>query len=429
MNAPPTEVVKQSTWPRLRDVMGPGLITGASDDDPSGIATYSQAGAQFGYGVGWTLLLTYPLMCAIQLISAEVGRVTGRGLAGNLRRHYPAWLLYPLVGLLVVANTINLGADLGAMAAALHLLVAGPILLYIAAFAIVTVLAEVFMTYARYASVLRWLTLSLFAYVGTVFVVGVPWAIVAKNLVLPHISLDGGYLTVIVAVFGTTISPYLFFWQAGEEVENEKEDPTAKPLIRAPEQAPVEMARMQIDTLVGMGFSNIIALFIMLTTAATLNAHGVTDIQTSSQAAEALRPIAGRFAFTVFALGVIGTGLLAVPVLAGSAAYAVGEALGWRVGLAERPGRAPAFYGAIALATLVGAILNFTPLDPIKALFWSAVINGVTAVPIMVMIMLMASRKTVMGAFALRPLLKIVGWLASAAMAIAAIGMFATWGA
>ncbi len=259
--------------------------------------------------------------------------------------------------------------------------------------------------------------------------VGVPWAIVAKNLVLPHISLDGGYLTVIVAVFGTTISPYLFFWQAGEEVENEKEDPTAKPLIRAPEQAPVEMARMQIDTLVGMGFSNIIALFIMLTTAATLNAHGVTDIQTSSQAAEALRPIAGRFAFTVFALGVIGTGLLAVPVLAGSAAYAVGEALGWRVGLAERPGRAPAFYGAIALATLVGAILNFTPLDPIKALFWSAVINGVTAGPIMVMIMLMASRKTVMGAFALRPLLKIVGWLASAAMAIAAIGMFATWGA
>ncbi len=429
VSAPATDAVKQASGPRWRDVMGPGLITGASDDDPSGIATYSQAGAQFGYGVGWTLLLTYPLMCAIQLISAQVGRVTGRGLAGNLRRHYPTWVLYPLVGLLVIANTINLGADLGAMAAALHLLVAGPILLYIAAFAIVTVLAEVFMTYARYASVLRWLTLSLFAYVGTVFVVGVPWAIVAKNLVLPHISLDGGYLTVIVAVFGTTISPYLFFWQAGEEVENEKEDPTAKPLIRAPEQAPVEMARMQIDTLVGMGFSNIIALFIMLTTAATLNAHGVTDIQTSSQAAEALRPIAGRFAFTVFALGVIGTGLLAVPVLAGSAAYAVGEALGWRVGLAERPGRAPAFYGAIALATLVGAILNFTPLDPIKALFWSAVINGVTAVPIMVMIMLMASRKTVMGAFALRPLLKIVGWLASAAMAIAAIGMFATWGA
>ena len=222
---------------------------------------------------------------------------------------------------------------------------------YIAGFAIVTVLAEVFVRYARYASVLRWLTLSLFAYVGAVFAVGVPWLTVAKNLVFPHVSLAGGYLTVVVAVFGTTISPYLFFWQAAEEVEDEKEDPTAKPLIRAPQQAPVQMARMQIDTLVGMGFSNIIALFIMLTTAATLNAHGVTDIQTSSQAAEALRPIAGRFAFTIFALGIIGTGLLAVPVLAGSAAYAVGEALKWRVGLAQRPGRAPAFYGAIALAT------------------------------------------------------------------------------
>jgi Mn2+/Fe2+ NRAMP family transporter len=244
---------------------------------------------------------------------------------------------------------------------------------------------------------------------------------------LPHISLDGGYFTVVVAVFGTTISPYLFFWQAAEEVEDEKREPTAKPLLKAPEQAPAHMARMQIDTLVGMGFSNIIALFIMLTTAATLNAHGVTDIQTSSQAAEALRPIAGRFAFTIFALGIIGTGLLAVPVLAGSAAYAVGEGLKWRVGLGHRPGRAPAFYGAIALATLIGASLNFTPLDPIKALFWSAVINGIAAVPIMVMIMLMASRDRVMGQFALRPLLKTCGWLATAAMGLAAVGMFATW--
>jgi NRAMP (natural resistance-associated macrophage protein)-like metal ion transporter len=339
MNAP-SEGVKQAKWPTLRDVLGPGLITGASDDDPSGIATYSQAGAQFGYSLGWTLLFTYPLMCAIQLISAQTGRVTGRGLAGNIRRYFPAWLLYPLIGLLVIANTINLGADLGAMAAALHLLVDGPVIVYIAGFAIVTVLAEIFVSYARYASVLRWLTLSLFAYVGTVFVVGVPWLTVAKNLVLPHISLAGNYLTVVVAVFGTTISPYLFFWQAAEEVEDEKEDPTAGPLIREPKQAPVQMARMQVDTLVGMGFSNTIALFIMLTTAAPLNAHGVTDIQTSSQAAEALRPIAGRFAFTIFALGIIGTGLLAVPVLAGSAAYAIGEALRWRVGLAQRTGRA-----------------------------------------------------------------------------------------
>ena len=426
--APTPEAIQGPKRPSWRDILGPGLITGASDDDPSGIATYSQAGAQFGYSMGWTLLLTYPLMCAIQLISAQMGRVTGRGLAGNIGRHYPAWLLYPLIGLLVVANTINLGADLGAMAAALRLLIDGPAAVYIAGFALLTVVAEVFITYARYASVLRWLTLSLFAYVGTVFVVGVPWLTVAKNLILPHVSLAGGYLTVVVAVFGTTISPYLFFWQAAGEVEDEKENPAAKPLIRAPEQAPVQMARMRVDTLVGMGFSNIIALFIMLTTAATLNAHGVTDIQTSSQAADALRPIAGRFAFTIFALGIIGTGLLAVPVLAGSAAYAVGEALKWKVGLAQRPGRARAFYGTIALATLVGAILNFTPLDPIKALFWSAVINGIAAVPIMVMIMLMASRKQVMGQFVLQPLLKALGWLATAAMAGAAVGMFATWG-
>jgi Mn2+/Fe2+ NRAMP family transporter len=261
-----------------------------------------------------------------------------------------------------------------------------------------------------------------------VFVVGVPWLTVARDLVLPRISLSADYLTVIVAVFGTTISPYLFFWQAAEEVEDEKEDPKAKPLLEAPHQAPRQMARMQLDTMVGMGLSNLIALFIMLTTAATLNAHGVTDIQTSSQAAEALRPIAGPFAFTIFALGIIGTGLLALPVLAGSAAYAVGEALHWRVGLARRPGRARAFYGTIAGATLVGMIVNFTPLDPIKALFWSAVINGLVAVPVMVMIMLLASRASVMGQFTLTPTLKILGWLATAVMIAAAIGMFATWG-
>jgi NRAMP (natural resistance-associated macrophage protein)-like metal ion transporter len=422
------DVIKQPGWPKLRDVMGPGLITGASDDDPSGIATYSQAGAQFGYAMGWTLLLTYPLMCAIQLISAHVGRVTGHGLAGIMRRHYPNWLLCSLVGLLVVANTINLGADLGAMAAALHLLTAGPTPVYVIAFAALSALLEVFVRYSRYAKVLRWLTLSLFAYVATVFVVGVPWLTVARDLVLPDIKLSGDYLTVIVAVFGTTISPYLFFWQAGEEAEDLREDPAAEPLIEAPLQAPRQMARMQIDTIVGMGLSNIIALFIMLTTAATLHAHGVTNIETSSQAAEALRPIAGPFAFTVFALGIIGTGLLAVPVLAGSAAYAVGEALRWPVGLARRPARAPAFYATIAAATLIGALLNFSPLDPIKALFWSAVINGVAAVPLMVMIMLMASRTRVMGEFTLRPLLASLGWLSTAAMALAAVGMFATWG-
>jgi NRAMP (natural resistance-associated macrophage protein)-like metal ion transporter len=422
---PASSEIKLSDRPKLRDVLGPGLITGASDDDPSGIATYSQVGAQFGYNLGWTLLLTYPLMCAIQLISAQIGRVTGLGLAGNMERHYPRALLRGLVGLLVIANIINIGADLGAMAAALKTLIGGPALVYVAAFAIVTAVLEIFVGYARYASVLRWLT--LFAYVGTVFVVSIPWQTVARSLVLPHITLSKDYVTAVVAVFGTTISPYLFFWQCGEEVEDEKQDPKALPLKQAPRQAPKQIARIQLDTLVGMASSNLIALFIVLTTAATLHAHGITDIQTSSHAAEALRPLAGHFAFMVFALGIIGTGMLALPVLAGSAAYAIGEALHWRVGLAQRPGRAAAFYGTIAVATFVGATLNFTPLDPVKALFWSAVINGVTAVPIMIMIMLLASQRKIMGQFTLSPRLKLLGWLATLVMSLAAIVMTTSW--
>jgi NRAMP (natural resistance-associated macrophage protein)-like metal ion transporter len=420
--------VKQPRRPRLFEIMGPGLITGASDDDPSGIATYSQVGAQFGYNLGWTLFLTYPLMCAIQQISAQIGRVTGYGLAGNLRRHYPPLLLYGLVALLVVANTINLGADLGAMGAALKLLITGPPLVYVVLFAVVSVLLEVFVRYSRYVSVLKWLTLSLFAYVATVFVVGLDWRTVGLRLVTPSVSADGAYLTAVVAVFGTTISPYLFFWQAGEEVEAEKEDPAARPLTERPGQAAFELERIRLDTYFGMAISNLVALAIMLTTAATLNAHGHTDIQTSAQAAEALRPIAGRFAFTVFAAGIIGTGLLALPVLAGSAAYALGEALRWPVGLARQPLRAKAFYGTIAAATAVGVALNFSAIDPVKALFWSAVVNGVVAVPVMTMTMLLAARPNVMGRFALRGPLKVMGWLSTAAMALAAIGMFATWG-
>ena len=316
------------------------MITGASDDDPSGIATYSQAGAQYGYQLGWLLLFTWPLMCAIQEISARVGRVTGKGLAGVIRQHYSLPVLYSLVSLLLIANTINIGADLGAMAAALNLLIGGPTLLYVAAFGIVSVLLEVFVRYSRYVSVLKWLTLSLFAYVGTAFIVDVPWSTVAESIAIPKITLDVGYLTVVVAVLGTTISPYLFFWQASEEVEEIEERDGAKPLKRAPEQAEPEFRRIRVDTYLGMALSNAVALFIVITTAATLNAHGVTDIQTSAQAAEALRPIAGPFVFLVFALGVIGTGLLALPVLAGSAAYALGEALKWRVGLARKPARA-----------------------------------------------------------------------------------------
>ncbi|MBV8448697.1 MAG: divalent metal cation transporter [Hyphomicrobiales bacterium] len=423
-----TSSVKQPPTPKLLQILGPGLITGASDDDPSGIATYSQTGAQYGYQLGWILLFTWPLMCAIQEISARVGRVTGNGLAGVIKRHYSKPVLYSLVSLLLLANTINIGADLGAMAAAVNLLVGGPTLLYVAAFAVISVLLEVFVRYSRYVSVLKWLTLSLFAYVGTAFVVDVPWGTVGYSLVHPKITLDVAFLTVVVAVLGTTISPYLFFWQASEEVEEIEESDGARPLKRAPEQAEPEFHRIRVDTYIGMALSNAVALFIVITTAATLNAHGITDIQTSSQAAEALRPIAGPLVFLVFALGIIGTGLLALPVLAGSAAYALGETFGWRVGLARRPGRAIEFYATIALATGIGAILNFTPIDPFKALFWSAVINGVAAAPLMALIMHLASRRASMGRFTLPLPLKVVGWLATAVMGVAALGMLATMG-
>jgi NRAMP (natural resistance-associated macrophage protein)-like metal ion transporter len=413
---------------KLLQVLGPGLITGASDDDPSGIATYSQVGAQFGYDMGWVMLFSWPLMCAIQEISARIGRVTGRGIAGNLKAHYPRSVLAGLVGLLLIANTINLGADLGAMAAGLKLVIGGPQLLYVALFGAVSVLLEVFVKYARYVFVLKWLTLALLAYVAVAFVVHVDWGSLALHLVAPKISFSSDYLTALVAILGTTISPYLFFWQAEEEVEEVKEKDGAKPLARAPRQARKEFARIRLDTYLGMGLSNVVALFIVITTAATLNAHGVTNIQTSAQAALALKPIAGDFAFAVFALGIVGTGLLAVPVLAGSAAYATGEAFGWHVGLARKFGRARAFYVTIAVATVVGAGFNFTPIDPIKALFWSAVINGVVAVPVMAMMMLLASRTDVMGRFTLTRGLKLVGWAATAVMAAAAVGMLATIG-
>jgi NRAMP (natural resistance-associated macrophage protein)-like metal ion transporter len=424
----PHDDVKQPETPKLLQVLGPGLITGASDDDPSGIATYSQVGAQFGFNMGWVMLFSWPLMCAIQEISAHIGRVTGKGIAGNLKAHYPRSLLFGLVGLLLIANTINLGADLGAMGAALKLVIGGPQLVYVALFGAVSILLEVFVRYSRYVSVLKWLTLALFAYVGVAFVVHVDWREFALRLVAPKIQWSSAYLTALVAILGTTISPYLFFWQAEEEVEEVKERDGAKPLSRAPSRAKAEFARIRIDTYLGMGLSNLVALFIIITTAATLNANGITDIQTSSQAAEALKPIAGAATFVVFALGIVGTGLLAVPVLAGSAAYATGEAFGWHVGLARKLRRAPSFYAVITIATIVGAALNFTPIDPIKALFWSAVINGVVAVPVMLLMMLLASRPKIMGRFTLSPGLKVVGWAATGVMAAAAVGMLATIG-
>jgi NRAMP (natural resistance-associated macrophage protein)-like metal ion transporter len=411
--------------PLLR-ILGPGLITGASDDDPSGIATYSQAGAQFGYRLGWTLLLTFPLMVAIQEISARIGRVTGLGIAGNIRRHYPR-LLYLLVGLVLTANTVNLGADLGAMGAAIKLLIGGPAFVYVALFGAASLLLEIFMRYSRYVAVLKWLSLSLLAYAATAFIVNVSWGKVALYTFIPHIDWSSDYLVTVVAVFGTTISPYLFFWQAETEVEDQQERPGAEPLTWAPDQAAEEMRRIEIDTYIGMGASNLVALFIVVTAAATLNLHGITDIRTSADAAQALRPLAGAFAFTVFAAGIIGTGLLALPVLAGSAAYALGEALNWPVGLARLWYQARAFYGTIAVATALGVVMNYLPIDPMKALFWSAVINGVAAVPIMAIMMLIATRCDVMGRFTLPPALRGIGWISTAVMTAAALAMIGSW--
>lgn len=416
----------RSAWQRLKTLtvsrLGPGLVTGAADDDPSGIATYSQVGAQFGYAFAWTLLFSFPLMAVIQAVSARIGCVTGRGIARNLRRHYSPWLLRVVILLLLVANVINLGADLGAMAAALGLLIGGPELLYVMLFAVVCVLLETFMSYARYAGVLKWATLSLFAYVAVVFAAHVDWPAALRSTFVPRIAFDGDHAMALVAVLGTTISPYLFFWQAGQEVE-ELRRRQVKALCITPRSAGPELFRIRMDTLVGMGFSNLVALFILLATAATLNANGVTDIQTSAQAAEALRPIAGPLTFVLFATGIIATGMLAVPVLAGSAAYGVSELFDWPEGLDRRPREAKAFYAIIAAATLGGAALNFTSLDPVKALYWSAVVNGVLAAPLMAVMMVIAMNPRVMGRLTLpRPML-VIGWLATAVMAAASIGL------
>jgi NRAMP (natural resistance-associated macrophage protein)-like metal ion transporter len=404
--------------------LGPGVVTGAADDDPSGIATYSQAGAAFGYNILWTVLLTYPLMVAIQIISARIGRVSGHGLATNIRRHYPVSLLYGAVVLLLVANTINIAADLTAMGAAVNLVVGGPTRLYTVGLALFSLVLQVFVPYKSYVRVLKWLTLALFAYVGVVFAVRIPWSIVAMRTVFPHPSWNNVYLTTIVAVFGTTISPYLFFWQASQEVEELQAAPGQHALRTAPWQAVANLKRIGSDTRIGMAFSNLIAFFIILTTAATLHARNITDIQTSSQAASALKPIAGQFAFLLFSLGIIGTGLLALPVLAGSAAYAMAGAFRWKNSLELEPRLAKRFYGIIVLATVVGLALGFTSIDPIKALFWSAVINGVTSVPIMVLMIKMASHADVMGKFIISGSLRVVGWLATGVMGAAVIAMF-----
>jgi NRAMP (natural resistance-associated macrophage protein)-like metal ion transporter len=406
--------------------LGPGLVTGAADDDPSGIATYSQAGAQAGFGLLWTLVLTYPLMAAIQLVSAHIGRVTGRGLAFNMMKVMPRWLVTGLVVLLFVANTINLGADLAAMGEASALLAGFGAHAFTIAFAVLSVVLQMFVSYRRYARLLIVLTFSLFAYVAVVFLVHLDWSQVGLALIGVGITLSPAAATIIVAIFGTTISPYLFFWQAAQEVEEVDQDEEQQPLKEKPEQASKAFSRMRVDTVAGMAVSNLIALAIMIATAATLHAAGKTDIQTAADAARALEPAAGKFAFALFSLGIVGTGMLAVPVLAGSTAYAVGELRGWKTGLDHKPWEAAGFYTVIALGVALGVVMDWVSLDPIKALFWSAVVNGVIAVPMMFAMMYVVSSAKLMGEFTAGPLLKILGWASTAVMLAAAVAMGVT---
>lgn len=408
---------------RLSNMLGPGLVTGAADDDPSGIATYSQAGAQFGFGLLWTVFLTTPLMIAIQLVSAHIGRVTGKGIAANAKNLYGSPVLSVLIVMLVVANTINIAVDIAAMAEALFLVVGGLKHEHALIFAALSVLLQVFVPYRRYSPILKWLTLVLFLYVGVVFTVDIPWREVALGTLLPKVQFTPDYLMLLVAVLGTTISPYLFFWQASQEVEEMRRQKKMRPLNTLSRGGGREMKRIELDTSVGMIFSNAIAFFIMLTTAATLHANGVTNIQTAADAANALRPIAGELAFLLFALGIIGTGLLAIPVLAGSAAYAVAEFYEWPSSLEAKLPHAVGFYGIIAAATLIGFGLTFTPFDPIRMLIWSAVINGVVAVPIMAMMMLIVTRGEIMGRFVASRRLTIAGWGATGLMATTVIAM------
>ncbi|WP_372523597.1 NRAMP family divalent metal transporter [Sulfuricaulis sp.] len=416
---------------RVYERLGPGLITGAADDDPSGIATYSQAGAQFGFGLVWTLFLTTPLMIGIQMLSARIGWATGEGLTTNIGKLCPRWLTVFLISLLVVANTINIAADIGAMGEAVRILVGGKLAVYIIGFGALCIATQVFFSYERIVRILKWLTLGLFAYVAVVLSVSVPWrqAILQSLQPWTHIPANvplSAYAAMIVAVLGTTISPYLFFWQAAQEVEDNNRRPCAAELKADPVYAAEHLLRIKEDTFIGMGFSNIIALCIVVATAVTLNQQGITDIQTSAQAAEALRPIAGEFAFGLFAFGIIGTGLLAVPVLAGSAAYAVSELFGWKAGLSHGFREARGFYLIIAVATVVGTLMSVFEVDPIKALVWSAIVNGIISVPIMTVMMVIGQSKSLMGNYTISARHRVFGWAATGIMAVAVAFMFAT---
>lgn len=403
--------------------LGPGLITGAADDDPGGIATYSQAGAQLGPSILGQVILMHPLVASIQMIAARIGRVTGQGLAANLLRVFPRPAVIALVGLLFVANTVNIGADLAAMGAAAHLVTGLSQHAFTFGFAILSLGLQIFVPYHRYVKLLKWMTLALFAYVGVLFAVHIQWADIFAAIVMPQLPMNAATITLVVALFGTTISPYLFFWQSSEEVEDDEADPTTGPLLTHPGDADAQLNRIAWDTHLGMGFAGLIAFFIILTTSVTLHAAGITEIETSADAANALRPIAGDFAFLLFSLGVIGTGLLAVPVLAGSVAYAFCETHHWPFGLEKKVEEAPQFYGIIVAAVVVALALGYSPLDPIRALFWSAVLNGLISVPIMAAMMIVATRKEEMGQYVATPFQRIFGWTATILMGAAGITM------
>ena len=403
--------------------VGPGLVTGAADDDPSGIATYSQAGAQFGLNMLWTMLISWPLMAAVQSICARIGRVTGKGLAVNIKQSFPLWVLYSAVALLLVANTFNIAADVATMGDVLALMIGGNRHLWTVVLVAASLLAQVLIPYHSYVKFLKWLTLSLLSYAAVLFTVHVPWHEVALRTVAPKLKFDAATATVVVGVFGTTISPYLFFWQSSEEVEDLRARRDTRSLIDDAAQAPRELRRIRWDTWSGMLYSNLTAFFIILATAVTLHVAGVTDIQSATQAAQALRPLAGDFAFYLFALGILGVGAVGVPVLAGSAAYAMAEAMGWPGSLESKARDARGFYGVIAASMLGGLGLGFTSINPIKALFYSAVINGVVAVPLIVIILLLATRRSVMGDYTASRSSLLLGWITALLMAGASVGM------
>ncbi|WP_322053101.1 NRAMP family divalent metal transporter [Paraburkholderia bannensis] len=405
--------------------VGPGLITGVADDDPSGIATYAQAGAQYGLAMLWTMPLAFPLMAAIQSMCADLGRVTGRGLAANIKAAFPPFVLYGVVGLLLIANTLNIAADVSAMGEVAELVTGINRHAMTACFVFATLLMQVFIPYHRYVHFLKWLTLSLLAYAAVLFTVHVPWHQVALRTFWPNFTPDASSAVVIVGVFGTTISPYLFFWQAAEEIEDMENARESAPLVRDPGAAPTELRRIRWDTWSGMFYSDLAAWFIMLATAVTLHVAGVTRIDTAAQAASALRPLAGDFAYALFAAGIFGVGMIGVPVLAGSGAYALSEALDWKEGLERRVADARGFYAIIAVSVLLGLVLQYSPVSPMRALFISAVINGVVAVPLMAVVILLVSKPSVMGDFTAGWAVRALGWLGAVVMGVGAMAMLA----